>query len=75
MEVLLFSLSAIAFDGGVIAEAGHRMTSKPMNDVVRLIVGAKEESLVVLVDDGRLVEMERRLVVEGNPPEFFYLVA
>ena len=40
----------------------------------RLIVGAKEESLVVLVDDGGFVKMESRLVVNGNPPEFFDLL-
>lgn len=40
----------------------------------RLIVWAKEESLVAFVDDGRLVEMERRLIVNGNPPEFFDLM-
>ena len=28
-----FPLSAVAFDGCIVAEASHRMTSKPMNDV------------------------------------------
>ena len=47
-----------------------------MNDVLnRLIVGAKEESLVALVDDGGFVKVESRLVVNGNPPKFFDLVA
>lgn len=41
----------------------------------RLIVGAKEESLVALVDDGGFVKMERRLIVNGNPPKFFDLMA
>ena len=41
----------------------------------RLIVGAKEESLVALVDDGGFVKVESRLVVNGNPPELFDLVA
>ena len=41
----------------------------------RLIVGAKEESLVALVDDGGFVKVESRLVVNGNPPEFFDLMA
>ena len=59
-------------------KTGHLcwMTSNPMNDVLnRLIVGAKEESLVALVDDGGFVKVESRLVVNGNPPEFFYFVA
>lgn len=41
----------------------------------RLIVGAKEESLIVLVDDRGRIDMKRGLIVEGNPPEFFDLVA
>ena len=41
----------------------------------RLIVGTKEESLVALVDDGGFVKVESRLVVNGNPPKFFDLVA
>lgn len=40
----------------------------------QLIVGTKEESLVVLVDDRRRIDMKRGLVVEGNPPEFFDLM-
>ena len=40
----------------------------------RLIVGTKEESLVVLVDDRGRIDMKRGLVVEGNPPEFFDLM-
>ena len=40
----------------------------------RLIVGAKEESLVVLVNDDGFVKVESRLVVNGNPPKFFDLV-
>lgn len=34
-----FPLSAVAFDGGVVAEAGHGMTSKPMNDVTGIKFG------------------------------------
>ena len=41
----------------------------------RLIVGTKEESLVVLVYDRGRIDMKRGLVVNGNPPEFFYFVA
>ena len=41
----------------------------------RLIVGAKEESLIVLVDDRERIDMKRGLVVNGNPPEFFDLMA
>jgi hypothetical protein len=52
----------------------HNMPDNERRDC-RLIVGANEESLVVLMDDGRLVEMERRLIVNGNPPEFFDLMA
>lgn len=40
----------------------------------RQLVGAKEESLVVLVNDDGFVKVESRLVVNGNPPEFFDLV-
>ena len=40
----------------------------------RLIVGANEESLVVLVDDRERIDMKRGLVVNGNPPEFFDLL-
>ena len=35
----------------------------------------KGRILVVLVDDGGFVKVESRLVVNGNPPEFFYFVA
>jgi hypothetical protein len=41
----------------------------------RLIVGAKEESLIVLVYDRGRIDMKRGLVVNGNPPEFFDFVA
>lgn len=41
----------------------------------RLIVGANEESLVVLVNDDGFVKVKSRLVVNGNPPKFFDLVA
>ena len=51
------------------------LASNSMNDVVRLIVGAKEESLIAFVNDSGFVKMESRLVVNGNPPEFFDLVA
>ena len=40
----------------------------------RLIVGTKEESLVAFVNDGGFVKVESRLVVNGNPPEFFDLM-
>ena len=40
----------------------------------RLIVGTKEESLIAFVNDSGFVKVESRLVVNGNPPEFFYLV-
>ena len=40
----------------------------------RLIVGAKEESLIVLVYDRGRIDMKRGLVVNGNPPEFFDLM-
>ena len=40
----------------------------------RQLVGAKEESLVVLVNDDGFVKVESRLVVNGNPPEFFDLM-
>ena len=40
----------------------------------RLIVSAKEESLIVLVYDRGRIDMKRGLVVNGNPPEFFDLV-
>ena len=51
------------------------ITSNPMNDVIRLIVGAKEESSIAFVNDGGFVKVESRLVVNGNPPEFFDLMA
>ena len=41
----------------------------------RLIVGAKEESLIVLVYDRGRIDMKRGLVVNGNPLEFFDLMA
>ena len=41
----------------------------------RLIVSAKEESLVAFVNDSGFIKMESRLVVEGNPPEFIDFVA
>ena len=41
----------------------------------RLIVGTKEESLIAFVNDSGFVKMESRLVVNGNPPEFFDLMA
>ena len=43
MEVLLFSSSAVAFDGGVIAEAGHRMTPFFVFDTLPLCVLAVTE--------------------------------
>lgn len=41
----------------------------------RLIVGTKEESLIAFVNASGFVKMESRLVVNGNPPEFFDLMA
>jgi hypothetical protein len=63
-----------------IGSAEHRT---PLSDDIqlnerccnRLIVGAKKESLIAFVNDSGLVKMESRLVVNGNPPEFFDLVA
>ena len=33
-SVEAFAFGAVAFDGGVVAEAGHGMTSNIMNDVI-----------------------------------------
>ena len=51
----------------------HDMPDNERRDC-RLIVGAKEKSLIVLMDDRGRIDMKRGLVVEGNPPEFFDLM-
>ena len=43
LEVLLFSSSAVAFDGGVVAEAGHGMTPFFIFDALPLGVFAAAE--------------------------------
>ena len=77
MQKRLFSILGDTLRSNVRNRTAYLLDDIQPNErcCIRLIVGAKEESLVAFMDDGGRINMKRGLVVNGNPPEFFDLMA